>query len=63
MDLLFNQEQKFYNSTLADLETTYHLDKNVPLNQITSQKIVHVKIQPLIALIKANQIFTKPLLG
>jgi hypothetical protein len=25
MDLLFNQEQKFYNSTLADLETTYHL--------------------------------------
>ena len=25
MDLLFNQEQKFYNSTLADLETSYHL--------------------------------------
>jgi hypothetical protein len=22
MDLLFNQENKFYNSTLADLETT-----------------------------------------
>jgi hypothetical protein len=25
MDLLFNQEKKFYNSTLADLETSYHL--------------------------------------
>ena len=25
MDLLFNQETKFYNSTLADLETSYHL--------------------------------------
>jgi hypothetical protein len=25
MDLLFNQENKFYNSTLADLETSYHL--------------------------------------
>jgi translation initiation factor 2 beta subunit (eIF-2beta)/eIF-5 len=25
MDLLFNQENKFYNSTLADLETYYHL--------------------------------------
>ena len=25
MDLLFNQEQKLYNSTLADLETSYHL--------------------------------------
>jgi hypothetical protein len=27
MDLLFNQEQQFYNSTLADLETSYHLLK------------------------------------
>jgi hypothetical protein len=26
-------------------------DKNVPLNQISSQKIVDVKIQPLIAII------------
>ena len=25
VDLLFNQEKKFYNSTLADLETSYHL--------------------------------------
>ena len=25
VDLLFNQENKFYNSTLADLETSYHL--------------------------------------
>ena len=26
VDLLFNQEEeKFYNSTLADLETSYHL--------------------------------------
>jgi hypothetical protein len=25
MNLLFNQEKKFYNSTLADLETSYHL--------------------------------------
>ena len=25
MDLLFNQEKKLYNSTLADLETSYHL--------------------------------------
>ena len=25
MDLLFNPEKKFYNSTLADLETSYHL--------------------------------------
>ena len=25
MDLLSNQEQKFYNSTLADLEKSYHL--------------------------------------
>ena len=25
MDLLFNQEKTFYNSTLADLETSYHL--------------------------------------
>ena len=25
MDLLFNQENKFYNSTLADLEISYHL--------------------------------------
>ena len=25
MDLLFNQEFFFYNSTLADLETSYHL--------------------------------------
>ena len=25
MDLLFNQENKFYISTLADLETSYHL--------------------------------------
>jgi hypothetical protein len=25
MDLLFNQEKKFCNSTLADLETSYHL--------------------------------------
>ena len=25
MDLLFNQENKFYNNTLADLETSYHL--------------------------------------
>jgi hypothetical protein len=25
MDLLFNQEQKLYYSTLADLETSYHL--------------------------------------
>ena len=25
VDLLFNQETKFYNSTLADLETSYHL--------------------------------------
>ena len=25
MDLLFNQENFFYNSTLADLETSYHL--------------------------------------
>jgi hypothetical protein len=25
MDLLFNQEQIFCNSTLADLETSYHL--------------------------------------
>jgi hypothetical protein len=25
MDLLYNQEKKLYNSTLADLETSYHL--------------------------------------
>jgi hypothetical protein len=25
MDLLFNQEKTFYNSTLADLEISYHL--------------------------------------
>jgi hypothetical protein len=25
MDLLFNQETKFYNSTLADLGKSYHL--------------------------------------
>ena len=25
MNLLFNQEKKFYNNTLADLETSYHL--------------------------------------
>ena len=25
VDLLFNQEKKIYNSTLADLETSYHL--------------------------------------
>ena len=25
MDLLFNREKQFYNSTLADLETSYHL--------------------------------------
>ena len=44
MDLLFNQEKK-YNSTLADLETSYHLltsiyeflkPYNVPSNQILS---------------------------
>ena len=29
MDLLFNQEKKFYNSTLADLETSYHLLTNI----------------------------------
>ena len=27
------------------------LDKNVPLNQISGQKIVAVKIQPLIAIL------------
>ena len=49
MDLLFNQEKIFYNSTLADLETSYHLltslcyknsinltMTNVPSNQILS---------------------------
>ena len=25
MDFLFNQEKTFYNNTLADLETCYHL--------------------------------------
>jgi hypothetical protein len=47
MDLLFNQEKNFYNSTLADLETSFHLltsiyyknslkPYNVPSNQILS---------------------------
>jgi hypothetical protein len=43
MDLLFNQETKFYNSTLADLGKSYHLltsiyykPYNVPSNQILS---------------------------
>ena len=47
MDLLFNQEKQFYNSTLADLEISYHLltsiyYKNsleltmIPSNQILS---------------------------
>ena len=47
MDLLFNQEKKFYNSTLADLETSYHLPTSIyyknslkpyndPSNQILS---------------------------
>ena len=29
VDLLFNQEKKFYNSTLADLETSYHLQTSI----------------------------------
>jgi hypothetical protein len=37
MDLLFNQVEIFYN--------------NIPLRQISSQKIVDVNIQPLIAII------------
>ena len=37
--------------------------QKVPLSQITSQKIADVKIQPLIAIIQANFLFTKPLLG
>ena len=50
MDLLFNQEQTFYNSTLADLETSYHLlasiyyknslNLSVPSNQILSQATI-----------------------
>jgi hypothetical protein len=55
MDLLFNQVKKIYNSTLADLETSYHLLTSIyyknSLNVTMSLKIVDVKIQPLIAII------------
>ena len=60
-----NYEYKYQNVFLK-YEMTFVvciLDKNVPLNQISSQKIVVVKIQPLIAIIQANLMFTKPLLG
>ena len=32
VDLLFNQEKQFYNSTLADLETSYHLLTSIYYN-------------------------------
>jgi hypothetical protein len=38
-------------------------DKNVPLSQISSQQIVGVQIQPLIAILQANLMLTKPLIG
>ena len=38
MDLLFNPEKKFYNSTLADLETSYHLLTSIYYNNVPSFK-------------------------
>ena len=51
-----NYEYKYQNVFLK-YEMTFVVCiacKNVPLSQISSQKIVDVKIQPLIAIIKAN---------
>jgi hypothetical protein len=51
MNLLFNQEHFFYNSTLADLEKSYHL-----LTSIYYKNSLNLTMS-------ANLMFTKPLLG